>query len=115
MKYFKNIGAFLLLVLLFTACNFIEPEEFTLRTHDQISRNYNYLPYLRAAPYAYLPSGYNTIGNSWLASACDEAEEVDVNQPIQNFNFGNWNQYSNPIMCGQRTIKGLGKQMILPK
>jgi hypothetical protein len=114
MKYFNIAGIALLLSLLFTACDFIAPEDFTLRSVDQVKRNYSNLGSLRVAPFGYLPSGYNTIGvlgngtgGSWFASASDEAEEVSVAEAIQNFNIGNWNQYSNPDNVWEKNYKGI--------
>ncbi|MCK9412542.1 MAG: RagB/SusD family nutrient uptake outer membrane protein [Prolixibacteraceae bacterium] len=109
MKYFKNIGAVLVLGILFSQCKFIDPEEFTLRSADQVKRNFANLGALRVAPFSHLPTGYNTIGNSWLASASDEAEEVLVTESIQNFNIGNWNQYSNPDNVWAKNYQGIRK------
>lgn len=109
MNNLKNTAVVLLLCVLLSSCDFIKPEEFTLRSADQISGNMTYLPSLRVAPYSFLPSGYNTIGNSWLASACDEAEEVKETESIQNFNFGNWNQYSNPDNVWSKNYQGIRK------
>lgn len=106
MKHFKYIVSFIVLPF-FVACNFINPEEYTIRSADQIATNMTYLSSLRVTPYSYLPQGYNTIGNSWLAAACDEAEEVKETETIQNFNFGNWSQYSNPDDAWSKNYKGI--------
>ena len=95
MKYLKKTAIYFFPVL-FWACSFIDPEEYSLRSADQVVGNMTYLSNLRIAPYSYLPGGYNTIGNSWLAAASDEAEEVNGTELIQNFNFGNWDQDSKP-------------------
>jgi hypothetical protein len=96
MNLYKNAGIFIIAGLCCCACDFTDPEEYTFRSADQIKSNMNYLPPLRAAAYVNLPQGYNTIGRSWLAAACDEAEEITVSEQIQNFNIGNWNLYTNP-------------------
>lgn len=106
MKHIKYTGTLWILTF-FMACNFIDPEEFTIRSTDQIATNMTYLSSLRVAPYSYLPQGYYNIGNSWLSAACDEAEEVREVETIQNFNFGNWNQYSNPDDVWSKNYKGI--------
>ena len=107
MKYLKKIGVFFIVGILFTACDFIAPEEFTLRTADQINDNWTYVPSLRLAPYAQLHNGYNNIGDGWLSNATDESEHAWDNESIQNFNFGNWSQYSNPDDVWARNFKGI--------
>ncbi len=78
------------------ACHFLDPEEYTIRSADQMREGFYYYQSLRAGAYTNLPTGYNSIGNSWLAAACDEAEDVNPMETIQSFNIGNWNQFSNP-------------------
>ncbi len=105
----KNIKYSILIILLAFAssCNFVDPEEFTIRSEDQIAGNWDYIRSLHMTPYSFMPKGYNTISNSWLASASDEAEEVDENKSIQRFNVGNWNQYSNPDDRWEDMYKGI--------
>ena len=59
------------------ACRYLDPEEYTIRTAGQVREAFYYYQSLRAGAYTNLPTGYNTIGNSWLAAACDEAEDVN--------------------------------------
>lgn len=78
------------------ACRYLDPEEYTIRTAGQVREAFYYYQSLRAGAYTNLPTGYNTIGNSWLAAACDEAEDVNPAEAIQSLNIGNWDQFSNP-------------------
>jgi len=107
MKFIKTLSIVLLVSTLFAACEYIKPEEFTLLSIDRVYGNMAYLANARVAPYSYLPSGYNTIGNSWLASASDEAEEIYPFESIQNLNSGVWNQYSNPDNAWSRNYQGI--------
>ncbi len=56
-----------------------------------------------------MPEGYNSIGNSWRASATDESEDVNETEFIQDFNTGNWNIYSNPDDAWARNYQGIRK------
>lgn len=109
MKYLNKIIVFCLSGILLSACDFIAPEEFTIRSADQINSNWNYIPNLRLAPYYYLPLGYNNIGKGWLSNACDESEHGWDNENIQSFNIGNWNQFSNPDEVWARNYQGIRK------
>lgn len=63
---------------------------------EQVFVNYARLRNVGMRPYIYVPTGFNEVGNSFLAGACDEAEHTSLSSSIQRFNLGAWNQYSNP-------------------
>lgn len=86
----------MLVVAVFSSCNFTDPEALTFKSKDQVIKNMNDITNLLNNVYSNLPYGYNSIGSSSLAAACDEAEEVNDVESIQNFNIGNWGPYSNP-------------------
>lgn len=92
----SKLGLFILLILSVYSCDYLDPEEYTIRTSEQLNNGFYYYSRLRAGAFSDLPNGYNTIGTSWLASACDEAEDVNETATIQSFNTGNWNQFQNP-------------------
>ncbi|MDP4273022.1 MAG: RagB/SusD family nutrient uptake outer membrane protein [Bacteroidota bacterium] len=108
----KNLYKLLIgasIIVLISACNFLEPEALSLTTEEDVFSNYSNLTKLRNDMFNYLPGGYNTIGNSWRACATDEAEEVGETENIQNFNSGNWNMYSNPDNVWATNYKGIRK------
>lgn len=96
MKRLHKIYAICILTGIFSSCDLLEPEVLSVITEKDAFTNFNNLIKVRSHVFSYLPEGYNSIGNSWLAAASDEAEEVDDAQRIQNFNSGNWSVYSNP-------------------
>ena len=79
-----------------SGCEFIEPDNLTFIEDEATYNNINRVRSVLNNVYSGLPNGYNDIGTSWLAAACDEAEEVNGMQPIQNFNIGNITPYANP-------------------
>ncbi len=92
----KNTLFALLLTLTVTACKVTEPDNLTFINDKEIYTNITKIRSVLNTVYSGLPNGYADIGASWLAAACDEAEEVNNSQSIQNFNIGNITPYSNP-------------------
>ena len=94
----KNPGLILILgiILVFTGCNFTDSDMLAFKTEDDVIHNMNNITAVINNVYSYMPDGYDRIGNSMLADACDEAEDVNDAEVIQNFNIGNWGAFSNP-------------------
>jgi SusD family. len=84
------------IIPILSGCNFTDPDMLAFKTEDDVIHNMNNITAVVNNVYAYLPDGYDRIGNSMLASACDEAEDVNDGEAIQNFNIGNWGAFSNP-------------------
>jgi hypothetical protein len=97
------------ILVVLSACDFLEPEALSLTTGKEAFSNYSNLSKLRIDMFNYMPDGYNVIGNSWRASASDEAEEVNETESIQNLNNGNWNKYSNPDNVWSKNYQGIRK------
>ena len=109
MKNRINLMIVASILIVFSACDFLEPEALSLTTGKDVFSNYSNLTRLRNDMFNYMPDGYNVIGNSWRASASDEAEEVNETESIQNFNNGNWNMYSNPDNVWSKNYQGIRK------
>lgn len=80
----------------FVGCDYLEPRVLSQVDEDAIYKNMSYITQSVTNAYSYLPTGFNTIGNSLIASATDEAEAVRNDVTIQRFNMGNWSKYYNP-------------------
>lgn len=94
MRTFDKIALSVVGTLAFASCDYLEPRELTQVDEKTIYQNISYITQCFNNAYSYLPSGYNSVGNSLLACATDEAEAVKNEESIQNFNIGNWNKYS---------------------
>jgi len=99
MKTLKNkfyYAIFLLASIAMNSCDFTEPDMLTFKSEAEVIKNMNSITTVVNNVYSFLPDGYDRIGSSMLAAACDEAEEVNDLESIQNFNTGNWGVFSNP-------------------
>ena len=106
----KNIftKSFLILSVSLCSCSdFLDPDEYTMLTKEQIYSVSTYVRDMPFAAYSAIPSAFNHIGASNLSSASDEAEEVNGDEIIQKFNNGSWNQYSNPDDEWSSLYKGI--------
>lgn len=95
------------IVLFQLSCSYLDPEALSLTTKADVVNNFTNLTRLRNNMFTALPEGYNAIGNSWRAAACDEAEDVNETESIQDFNSGNWNIYWNPDDAWARNYQGV--------
>jgi hypothetical protein len=102
-----SIILFIIISAFQIGCNHLDPEALSLTTRADVVNNFSNLTRLRNNMFTYLPEGYNSIGNSWRASASDEAEDVNETEAIQDFNTGNWNIYSNPDDAWARNYQGI--------
>lgn len=96
-------------VLSITSCNYLEPDSLSLKYEEDVFQNLGYIDQVLTSAYTHLPEGYNDIDGSWLASASDEAEEVDPSKKIQYFNAGSWDAFNNPDDVWANCYKGIRK------
>ncbi|ATL47237.1 RagB/SusD family nutrient uptake outer membrane protein [Chitinophaga caeni] len=60
---------------------------------DMLYSNYSYLQQVLWYTYGFLPNGFDRFN---MEGATDNAECTNVTDRVQDFNYGIWNQYSNP-------------------
>lgn len=96
MKTYIKTALVAILTLGVAGCDYLEPRVLSQVDEEAIYKNMSYITQNVTNAYSYLPSGFNSIGNSLLASATDEAEAVRNDVTIQKFNTGSWSKYSNP-------------------
>lgn len=96
MNILKKSTIILLLVSMAIGCKVTDPDNLTFLPDSEIYSNLTKIGAVLNRVYYGLPGGYSSIGASSLAAACDEAEEVNNQETIQNFNVGNISPYSNP-------------------
>ena len=96
-----NKLAIISLVLFLSACSdYLEPTVITEYTNEHVTKSYDITKQRVTAIYNRLQQGFNPVGGTtdgaMLASASDESEHTLETSPIQNFNVGSWNSFSNP-------------------
>lgn len=96
MNNFKKAILIFIGVVSIISCKVTDPDDLTFVDDKDIYNNLTQIRNILNNVYSGLPGGFADIGTSWLAAACDEAEEVNNVEPIQNFNTGNITPYSNP-------------------
>lgn len=96
----RNIVLSLLVALvIFSGCedDFLDRSIKTKQTYEDIlNGDIRNLKGNGMAAYTYLREWTAYGSNAMLAAACDEADMVAKGAPIQKFNTGGWNQFSNP-------------------
>lgn len=98
----------LIIITAFTSCNdYLNPYEYGLIDQKKAFSLTSTLDGMANSAYSYVPAGFNRIGNSYLTSASDEAEEVNDMEAIQAFNVGSWNKISNPDDVWTNCYKGI--------
>ncbi len=112
MNKLRKITWMLLSTLALSSCEFIEPDHLTFIEDKDIYTNITKVRSVLNNVYSGLPNGYTDIGASWLAAACDEAEEVNGMQSIQNFNIGNITPYANPDDVWNKNYKSIRNAMV---
>ncbi len=105
----KKIFFILSAILIVTSCDYLEPDSLSLKYKEDVYQNLSYIDQVLTSAYSNLPAGYNDIDGSWIASASDEAEEVDASKKIHHFNIGNWNEFNNPDDVWANCYKGIRK------
>lgn len=105
------------LPFLFNGCKKILDNRLdTNLTPDQVFVNFDRIKSFGLGVYNYMPGGYNRVGGAFLAGATDDAEHTAINSSIQNFNFGFWNQFSNPEASYDSYYDGIrGANLFLEK
>lgn len=93
--------AIISLVLFLSACSdYLEPTVITDYTNEYVTDSYDLTKERVTGIYTRLSQGFNPVGGTtngaMLASASDESEHTLETSPIQDFNVGSWNSYSNP-------------------
>jgi starch-binding outer membrane protein, SusD/RagB family len=101
MKIIYNImkAGLILSILFLMACedDFLDRSIKIRRTYEDIvGQGPGNLQANGMASYRYLRQWTTLGGNAMLASACDESDFANNAAPIQRFNTGGWNQFSNP-------------------
>lgn len=96
MKKTKNILLALGIALAITACKKTAPDNLTFVDDKEIFNNISKIRSVLNNVYSGLPNGYSDLSTSWLAAACDEAEEINNAETIQNFNIGSITPHLNP-------------------
>ncbi|SEO14024.1 Starch-binding associating with outer membrane [Mucilaginibacter gossypiicola] len=82
--------------LLYSSCKHDYLEVQTIKadiTTDKLYSNYTYVQQQMWNTYSYLPDGFANLD---LETATDEAEATNSVERAQLFNYGTWNQYTNP-------------------
>jgi len=82
--------------LLYSSCKHDYLEVQTIKadiTTDKLYSNYTYVQQQMWNTYSYLPDGLSNLN---LEGATDEAEATNSVDPVQVFNYGTWNKYTNP-------------------
>src|SRR6056297_2392191 len=89
MKMLKA-AVFLFLLILVSGCNFLDYDESTDLTKEDVFSNFDRSKSYVTNIYSYLPSGFNSIDGAMRSSASDDAEEVWELSNVQKFNDGSW-------------------------
>lgn len=87
----------LVLVFILNSCDnpfVVDDKEFINK--DLVVSNESYIVGLWANLYHSFNNGFQEVGSSMLASACDEADSNVPFGPTNAFNQGSWNSYNNP-------------------
>ena len=89
MKMLKA-ALFLFLLVLVSGCNFLDYDESTELTKEDVFSNFERSKSYLTNIYSHLPSGFNSIDGAMRSSASDDAEEVWELSNVQKFNDGSW-------------------------
>jgi hypothetical protein len=86
-----------LFILLFTSCeDFYQVNDKELIGRDLVVKNEEFITGLWDNLYHSFDNGFQEVGSSMLASACDEAESNVPFGATTSFNQGSWNSYNTP-------------------
>jgi hypothetical protein len=89
--YFLITAAFIL-----AGCQKLDREIITDLNQSQLKASYENVSRLLNGVYSEMQDGFQPIDGAMMASATDEAEFVNDNSAVQNFNNGSWNASNNP-------------------
>jgi hypothetical protein len=93
--------------LLYSSCKHDYLEVQTIKadiTTDKLYSNYTYVQQQMWNTYSYLPDGFANLD---LETATDEAEATNSVERAQLFNYGTWNQYTNPDNAWAANFDGI--------
>jgi hypothetical protein len=93
--------------VLYSSCKHDYLEVQTIKadiTTDKLYSNYTYVQQQMWNTYSYMPDGLNNID---LDAATDDAEATNSVEPVQVFNYGTWNQYTNPDNVWAANFEGI--------
>ena len=99
-KLIYKLASISLVVVLSACSDYLDPTVITDYTDKYVLSNYDLTKDRVTGIYTRLRQGFYPVGGStngaMLASASDESEHTLETSPIQDFNIGSWNSYSNP-------------------
>lgn len=93
--------------VLYSSCKHDYLEVQTIKadiTTDKLYSNYTYVQQQMWNTYSYLPDGFTDLD---LNAATDEAEATNSVERVQTFNYGTWNQYTNPDDVWAKNFDGI--------
>jgi hypothetical protein len=93
--------------VLYSSCKHDYLEVQTIKadiTTDKLYSNYTYVQQQMWTTYSYLPDGFADLD---LDAATDEAEATNSVERVQTFNYGTWNQYTNPDDVWAKNFDGI--------
>ncbi|PWK80093.1 putative outer membrane starch-binding protein [Mucilaginibacter oryzae] len=93
--------------VLYSSCKHDYLEVQTIKadiTTDKLYSNYTYVQQQMWNTYSYLPDGFADLD---LDAATDEAEATNSVERVQTFNYGTWNQYTNPDDVWAKNFDGI--------
>ena len=106
---------FLIVILAAAGCKATLPDNLTFVDDREIYSNITQIRNVLNNVYSQLPGGLNDIGDSWLAAACDEAEEINNAEAIQSFNLGNISPFYNPDDAWSKNYAGIYDALVFLK
>lgn len=71
---------------------------------EKLYTDYTYVQQVVWNTYSYLPDGFANLD---MEAATDNAENTDVSDKSQSFNYGIWNQYNNPDDVWAHNFEGI--------
>jgi len=86
----KHILSILLILLALSGCDFLNYDEISYLSEEQIFNEFSRTKKFLANIYSQMPSDFMSIDGALRASATDEAEHVNPFSDIQRFNDGSW-------------------------
>lgn len=89
-KTILKYGLAVILPTVFTGCNFLDCDESSIYTKDEILESYERTKQLVTNVYAYLPNGFCNIDGAMQEAATDDAVHVYRTSDIYRFIDGTW-------------------------
>lgn len=116
MNIYKIWGKiFIFLTIVIAGCKATLPDNLTFVNDQDIYRNITQIRNVLNNIYSFLPNGFTDVGSSWIATASDEAEEINSASSIQSFNQGNISQFYNPDDVWAKNYSGIYEALVFLK